>query len=172
MYQFYSILKDCEDPATPEEVNIASTRRQLNSNTKAEYMQKLEKSSENIKKAFQNQQAHAIVSEVPLLVFPCNLRFLTGAMEPGEVRADTYGMGYCVWPAVQRSEKAWIHHDVELYAPPWRWHFIKDFKAQWHQVAPNENGWQYNWGCLQYVRSMIPSLLIVWHTDSRVEFEG
>ena len=96
MYQFYSILKDRDNPATPEEVNIASARRQLDSNTEAEYMQKLEKSSENIKKAFQNQQARAIVSEVPPLVFACNLQFLTGAMGPGEVRADTYGMGHRV----------------------------------------------------------------------------
>ena len=59
-------------------------------------MQKLEKSSENIKKAFQNQQARAIVSEVPPLVFACNSRFLTGAIGPGEVRADTYGMGHRV----------------------------------------------------------------------------
>ena len=47
-------------PATSEEVDIASARWQLDSNAKAAYMQKLEKSSENIKKAFQNQQARAI----------------------------------------------------------------------------------------------------------------
>ena len=85
MYQFYSILKDHDNPATPEEVNIAPARWQLDLNAKAEYMQKLEKSSENIKKVFQNQQARAIISEVPLLVFACNLWFLTGAMGPGEV---------------------------------------------------------------------------------------
>jgi acetyl-CoA carboxylase beta subunit len=96
MYQFYSILKDRDDPATPEEVDIASARRKLDWKAEAEYMQKLEKSSENIKKAFQNQQARTIVSEVPSLVFACNLRFMTGAMGSGEVRASTYGMGHRV----------------------------------------------------------------------------
>jgi hypothetical protein len=96
MYQFYSILKDCDDPATPEEVDITFARQQLDWKAEAEYMQKLEKSSENIKKAFQNQQARAIVSEVLPLVFACNLRFMTGAMGPGEVRASTYGMGHRV----------------------------------------------------------------------------
>ena len=161
MYQFYSILKDHDNPATPEEVNITPARWQLDLNAKAEYMQKLEKSLENIKKVFQNQQARAIVSEVPLLVFACNLWFLTGAMGPGEVWADTYRMGHCMWPAIQRSGKAWIYCDVKLYAPLWYWHFIEDSKAQWHQVVPNENGWQYDWGCLQYVCGMIPLLLIV-----------
>ncbi len=62
MYQLYSILKDCDKPPTPDEINIASAKRQLDWKTEAEYLQKLEKSSENIKKAFQNQQTHAIVS--------------------------------------------------------------------------------------------------------------
>ncbi len=62
MYQLYSILKDCDEPPTPDEINIASAKRQLDWKTEAEYLQKLEKSLENIKKAFQNQQTHAIVS--------------------------------------------------------------------------------------------------------------
>jgi len=60
MYQFYSILKDCDEPAMPKEINITSAKQPLDD----EYLQKLEKSSKNIKKAFQSQQAHAIVSEM------------------------------------------------------------------------------------------------------------
>ena len=62
MYQLYSILKDCDKPPTPNEINIASAKGQLDWKTKAEYLQKLKKSSENIKKAFQNQQTCTIVS--------------------------------------------------------------------------------------------------------------
>ncbi len=62
MYQLYSILKDRDKPPTPDEINIASAKRQLDWKTKAKYLQKLKKSSENIKKAFQNQQTCAIVS--------------------------------------------------------------------------------------------------------------
>jgi hypothetical protein len=65
MFQLYSILKDRDEPPTPDEIDIASAKRQLDWKAEAEYLQKLEKSSKNIKKAFQNQQAHAIVSETP-----------------------------------------------------------------------------------------------------------
>jgi len=65
MYQLYSILKDCNKPPTPDKIDITSARQQLDWKAEAEYLQKLEKSSENIKKAFQNQQAHTIVSEIP-----------------------------------------------------------------------------------------------------------
>ena len=60
MYQFYSVLKDRDEPATPKEIDIASAKQPLDD----EYLQELEKSSENIKKAFQSQQACAIVSEL------------------------------------------------------------------------------------------------------------
>jgi hypothetical protein len=62
MYQLYSFLKDRDEPPTPEEIDIASAKRKLD----GEYLQKLEKSSENIRKAFQNQQVRAIVSEISL----------------------------------------------------------------------------------------------------------
>jgi hypothetical protein len=86
MYQLYCILKDRDEPPTPEEIDIASARRQLDEKTEAEYLQKLAKSSENIKKAFQDQQARAGVSETP----PCFLLlatycFITGGMGPREV---------------------------------------------------------------------------------------
>ena len=64
MYHLYSILKDRDGPLTPDEIDIASAKRRLNETTEAEYLQKLQRSSENIKKAFQDQEACAIVSEI------------------------------------------------------------------------------------------------------------
>jgi len=66
MYQLYCILKDCDTPLTPDEIDIASAKCRLDETTETEYLQKLQKSSENIKKVFQDQQAHAIVSEIHL----------------------------------------------------------------------------------------------------------
>jgi hypothetical protein len=96
MYQLYSILKDRDEPPTPDKINIASAKRQLDWKAEAEYLQKLEKLSENIKKAFQNQQAHAIVSGLPRVPPGISLLYdlTTGAMGPGEVRASTYGVGH------------------------------------------------------------------------------
>jgi hypothetical protein len=53
--------------------------------------------SENIKKAFQDQQAHTIVSEIPS-GFPllATYNFTTGAMGPREVQEIAYGMGHCM----------------------------------------------------------------------------
>ena len=62
MYQLYCILKDRDEPLTPDEIDIASAKRQLDVNAEGEYFRKLEKSSENIKKAFLDQQTRAIVS--------------------------------------------------------------------------------------------------------------
>jgi hypothetical protein len=64
MYQLYWILKDRDEPPTPDEIAIASGKQQLDVRTEAEYLQKLNKSSENIKKAFQDQQARLAVSEI------------------------------------------------------------------------------------------------------------
>ena len=66
MFQLYSILKDRDEPPTLEEIDIVSAKQQLDGKAEAKYLKKLEKSLENIKKAFQDQQAHAIVSENPL----------------------------------------------------------------------------------------------------------
>jgi hypothetical protein len=71
MFQLYSILKDRDLPPTLEEIEIASGKRKLDGKAEAEYMEKLEKSSQNIKKAFQDQQARAIVSK-PFRCFACN----------------------------------------------------------------------------------------------------
>ena len=60
MFQLYTILKDRDEPPTPKEIDMASAKQEVD----GEYLQKLEKSSENIKKAFLSQQACAIVSEI------------------------------------------------------------------------------------------------------------
>jgi hypothetical protein len=65
MYHLYSILKDRDEPPTLDEIDIASAKRKLDPKAEAEYLQKLESLSENIKKVFQDQQACAIVSENP-----------------------------------------------------------------------------------------------------------
>jgi len=68
----YSILKDWEEPPTPDEITIASGKKKLDGNTKAKYIKKLENMSENIKKAFENQQACTDISEiVPLTSITC-----------------------------------------------------------------------------------------------------
>lgn len=63
MYQLYCILKDRDVPPTPDEIAIASGKKRLDGKTEAEYFKKLERASENIKKAFEEQQARATVSE-------------------------------------------------------------------------------------------------------------
>lgn len=94
MYQLYSVLKDRDEPPTPDEIDIASGKRQLDGKAEAEYLKRLNNSSENIKKAFQDQQARAIVSEIaPTFPLFATYDFTTGAMGPGEIRASTYGMG-------------------------------------------------------------------------------
>jgi hypothetical protein len=64
MYQLYCILKDREKPPTPDEIAVACGKRELDGQAEAEYLNKLEKSSGNIKKAFEDQKAHAAVSDV------------------------------------------------------------------------------------------------------------
>jgi hypothetical protein len=66
MFNLYCILKDRSEPPTPKEIEIASGKRHLDGKSEAEYLEKLEKSSENIKKAFQDQQARAIVSDADM----------------------------------------------------------------------------------------------------------
>jgi hypothetical protein len=63
MHRLYCILKDREEPPTPDEIAIAAGKKKLDGNTEAEYIKKLESASENIKKAFEDQQARAGVSE-------------------------------------------------------------------------------------------------------------
>jgi hypothetical protein len=63
MYRLYCILKDWEEPLTPDEISITAGKKKLDGNTEAEYIKKLESTSENIKKAFEDQQAQASVCE-------------------------------------------------------------------------------------------------------------
>ena len=63
MFQLYTILKDRDEPPTPDEIAIASGKKKLDGNTEAEYIKKLENTSENIKKAFEDQKVRATVSE-------------------------------------------------------------------------------------------------------------
>jgi hypothetical protein len=64
MYQLYCILKDQEEPPTPDDIAIASGKnmKELDGSAEVEYLKKLEKSSENIKKAFEDQKSQAAVS--------------------------------------------------------------------------------------------------------------
>jgi hypothetical protein len=63
MYQLYCVLKDREEAPTPDEIAIAMGKKQLDGRTEAEYLKRLENASENIKKAFEDQQAWAAVSD-------------------------------------------------------------------------------------------------------------
>jgi len=67
MFQLYGILKDHEELLTPDEIAIASRQMELNGHAAAEYLNKLTKALENIKKAFEDQKAWATVSEDYLL---------------------------------------------------------------------------------------------------------
>ena len=69
---------------------------------------------------------------------------MTGAMGPGEVRANGYEMGRHMRPAIWRSRKARIQGDARLYAP--HWHFVEDPRVQWYQAASDEDGHWQNWG--------------------------
>jgi hypothetical protein len=81
----------------PKEVDIASGKRQLDGNAEAEYLEMLEKSLENIKKAFQVQQIWAIVSECShLFHLPVPYQVPTGSMGPGQIRATSYRMDCCM----------------------------------------------------------------------------
>ena len=64
MYQLYCVLKDHEESLTPNEIAIASGKRELDGCTEAKYLKKkLEKALENIKKAFEDQKVQATISE-------------------------------------------------------------------------------------------------------------
>lgn len=72
MYRLYCILKDREEPPTPDEIAIAAGKKKLDGHTEAEYIKKLESASENIKKAFEDQQARAGVREnAPFIYGTC-----------------------------------------------------------------------------------------------------
>ena len=61
MHQLYCLLKERAEPPTPTEIAVATGKRRLDGKAESEFLEKLYKSSENIKKAFQDQQTRAIV---------------------------------------------------------------------------------------------------------------
>lgn len=70
----------------PDKINIASTKQQMDAKAEAEYLLKLDTSSENIKKVFHDQQAHATVSEVfPGFLLPLTYEPMKGAVGSGEI---------------------------------------------------------------------------------------
>jgi len=85
MYRLYCILKDWEEPPTPDKIAVASCKKKLDGSTEAEYMKKLENVSENIKKAFEDQQVWARVSENHLFDYLCLMYHSTGTMGPGKI---------------------------------------------------------------------------------------
>jgi len=62
MYQLYCVLNGRPEPPTAEEIAIASGKKPFSEKAQAEYIKKLESASENIKRAFQEQEARAAVS--------------------------------------------------------------------------------------------------------------
>ena len=51
MYQLFCVLKDCDEAPMPDEIKITSDKKQLDGQMEVGYLKKLEKASENIKKA-------------------------------------------------------------------------------------------------------------------------
>ena len=65
MYRLYCILKDREEPSSHHEITYASGKKKFDRVIEAEYLKKLASASNNIKKAFEDQQAWAGVYEAP-----------------------------------------------------------------------------------------------------------
>ena len=61
MYNLWEILKGWDEPPTSEEIAIACGKTQLDGKTEVEYLKKLQEKSGNIKKAFEDQKACAVV---------------------------------------------------------------------------------------------------------------
>ena len=102
MYRLYSILKDREESPTSDEIAIASGKKKLDGNTEAEYIKKLENTSENIKKAFEDQQARAGISENHTFNFDYLrlMKCFIGTLGSGKIWATSYRVDYCMRPAV------------------------------------------------------------------------
>jgi hypothetical protein len=62
MYNLYRILKDRDEPLTPDKIAMASGKKVLDGRAEAEHLKILKMSMENIKKAFEDQKARATVS--------------------------------------------------------------------------------------------------------------
>ena len=100
MYRLYCILKDREDPPTPNDIAIASGKKMLDANTEAEYLKKFNNASGNIKKAFEDQLARGRVREIIPFNYLHLMNLLTGTLGPGEVRTTSYEVGHCMRSAI------------------------------------------------------------------------
>jgi hypothetical protein len=61
MHRLYLVLKDRNEPPTPDEIAFASGKKALDPKSEADYLRKLEDATENIRKAFALQEAQAAV---------------------------------------------------------------------------------------------------------------
>jgi hypothetical protein len=61
MYRLYCVLKDRNESPTPDEIAIASGNKVADPDLQAEWLKKLENTSDNIQKAFAAQEAQAAV---------------------------------------------------------------------------------------------------------------
>lgn len=98
MYRLYCILKDRDEPPTSGEIALASGKKKLDGNTEAEYIKTLEKTSENIKKAFEDQRAQASVNKYCPFDFKslCLIKHSTGTLGSGKIRATPYRVDRCM----------------------------------------------------------------------------
>lgn len=62
MFNLYCLLKGRDAAPTADEIAIASGHKKLDGRSEAEYLKKLEMATENIKRAFDDQKAQAVVS--------------------------------------------------------------------------------------------------------------
>ncbi|KIJ96825.1 hypothetical protein K443DRAFT_124285 [Laccaria amethystina LaAM-08-1] len=60
MYRIYCVLNRRPSPPTTEEIVIASGKKPLSEKAQAEYIKKLKSASENIKRAFEEQEGRAV----------------------------------------------------------------------------------------------------------------
>ena len=61
MHRLYLVLKDRNEPPTPDEIAFASGKKALDPKSEADHLRKLEDATENIRKAFALQEAQAAV---------------------------------------------------------------------------------------------------------------
>jgi hypothetical protein len=66
MYRLYCVLKDHEEPPTADEIAVASGNKVVDPDLQAEWLKKLETSSDSLHKAFAAQEAQAAVGLLSL----------------------------------------------------------------------------------------------------------
>ena len=78
MHWLWCVLKDCNEPPTPDEIAIASGIKVADPDLQAEWFKKLDNTSENIQKAFAAQEAQATVHFPPDSYLSSNVLLLYG----------------------------------------------------------------------------------------------